>query len=172
MHACYVLACTGPYCGQIWLDQKDQGIYGIRRTKRTCLRTQCYPSTQLSVHAHYVPACTEPYLGQIMSDFKEKVSMEYKDYSPHVWTYSGSFKGARGPRRRPMASHRGQRHTNCPPQELEIGRSGCPNILVFYIYKGPVFPLKLYIFYIYPSQICYQRNQHIYIIRGTCLSVL
>ena len=44
-----------------------------------------------------------------------KVSMEYQVYYPRVWTYSGSFEGARGLKRRPTASHRGQRHPNCPP---------------------------------------------------------
>ena len=43
-----------------------------------------------------------------------KVSMEYQDYSPRVWTYSGSFEGTRGPKRRPTASHREQRHPNRP----------------------------------------------------------
>ena len=39
VHVIYVLACLGPYLSQIGLDQKDKGIYGIRRTYRTYLST-------------------------------------------------------------------------------------------------------------------------------------
>ena len=39
VHAPYVLACTGPYLSQIGSDQRDQSIYGIRRTCRTSLST-------------------------------------------------------------------------------------------------------------------------------------
>ena len=36
MHACYGLACTGPYLSQMGWDQR---VYGIRRTCRTSLST-------------------------------------------------------------------------------------------------------------------------------------
>ena len=39
MHARYFLACLGPYLSQIGSDQRDQGIYGIRRSCRTFLST-------------------------------------------------------------------------------------------------------------------------------------
>ena len=39
VHARYILAFLGPYLSQIGSDQRDQGIYGIRRSCRTFLST-------------------------------------------------------------------------------------------------------------------------------------
>ena len=39
VHARYVLWCLGPYLIQIGLDQRDKGIYGIRRTCQTSMST-------------------------------------------------------------------------------------------------------------------------------------
>ena len=39
MHACYVLACMGPYLSQIGINQRDESIYGIRRSCQTSLST-------------------------------------------------------------------------------------------------------------------------------------
>ena len=39
------------YLCQIGSDQRDQGIYGIRRLCQTCLSTSYYLSMQASVHA-------------------------------------------------------------------------------------------------------------------------
>ena len=64
MHAHYVLTCTGLYLSQIWSIQRDQIIYGIRRTRQTSLSTKSFPSTQACMHACYVPVCTGPYLSQ------------------------------------------------------------------------------------------------------------
>ena len=63
VHAPYMLACTGPYLSQIGSDQRDQIIYGIRRTCRFSLSTQSDPSTQADVHAHYVLVIFETMLG-------------------------------------------------------------------------------------------------------------
>ena len=68
VHACYVLACLGPYLSQIGLDKKDEGIYGIGRTYQTYLSTYYNPSMQASMHACYVLACSGLYLSQIWSD--------------------------------------------------------------------------------------------------------
>ena len=63
--ACYFLACTGPYLGQIGSYQGDQGIYGIRRICRTSLITKSDQNTQAGMHACYGLACTGPYLSQM-----------------------------------------------------------------------------------------------------------
>ena len=72
---------------------------------------------------------------QISANFcqisKIKVSMKYHDYFPYVWAYSRSYEGAGGPKKRPKAFHRGWRAQNSPPQELERGVPGHPDILVF-----------------------------------------
>ena len=39
VHAHYFLACLGLYLSQIWSDQRDQSIFGIRRTCQTCVST-------------------------------------------------------------------------------------------------------------------------------------
>ena len=81
MHACYVLACSGPYLSQIGLDQKDEGIYGIRRSYQTYLSTLYKPSTQACLHARYVLECTGPYLSQIGMDQEIKLYIESGDHA-------------------------------------------------------------------------------------------
>ena len=72
VHSCYVLACTGPYLSQIGMAQRDQSIYGIRRSSQTSLSTYFTPSIETSMHAPYVLACTGPYLSQFGSDQKDR----------------------------------------------------------------------------------------------------
>ena len=49
-------------------DQRDQSIYGIRRTCRTYLTTKFDLSTQACMHTHYVLACLGKYLNRIGLD--------------------------------------------------------------------------------------------------------
>ena len=72
MHAHYVLAWTGPYLSQIGIDQKDESIYGIRRSCWTSLNTYFTTSPQASMHAPNMLACRGPYLSQIESDQRDQ----------------------------------------------------------------------------------------------------
>ena len=72
MHANYFVACLGLYLSQIVSDQRDQSIYGIRKTWWACLNTYCDHSMQAGVHAHYVLVCTSIYLGQIWLDQRDQ----------------------------------------------------------------------------------------------------
>merc|ERR1712081_103137 len=65
MHAHYSIACTGLYLSQIWLNQRDQSIYGFRRICRTSLSTKFDQSMQACMHERYMLACTGPYIRQI-----------------------------------------------------------------------------------------------------------
>ena len=68
----YILACTDPYLGLMWSDQRDQSIYGIEGTCRTCPSTKYDTSTKASVHASYILRCMSPQLSQMLSYFKDK----------------------------------------------------------------------------------------------------
>ena len=134
VHADYFLAGLGPYLCQMWSDQIDQIIFGIRRTCHTChtmcLHAQAHISGKLChfrdikvtmVSAkHAVPcwaceitqahklACMHTIFfrarinisAKLCQMSKIKVSMESWDYFPHVWTYSRSCEGTRGPKSR------------------------------------------------------------------------
>ena len=60
------------YLSQIRMDQRDQSMYGIRRTGPTFLSTYFTMSTQASVHASYVLVCTDQYHSQIGSDQRDQ----------------------------------------------------------------------------------------------------
>ena len=68
----YVFACMGLYLSQIWMDQRDQSFYGIRRTGLTFLSTYFKLSMQASMHACCVFACTGPYLSRIEMDLRDQ----------------------------------------------------------------------------------------------------
>ena len=72
MHAHYFLACLGPYFSQINSEQRDQSIYRIKRTWRTCLSTKFDLTTQVCMYARDVLVCTGPYLSQFRSDLKDR----------------------------------------------------------------------------------------------------
>ena len=136
MHASYSLAGTGPYLSQIGLDQRDQGIYGIRRAHNVT-----HAHKLACIHTIFLHAETK-ILAKFCPISKVKVSMDSQDYIPHVWTYIRSCQRAGGPKKRQMASHRSQRPPNSPLQELERGVSGGPKIsILIYIMLVSVCPL-------------------------------
>ena len=106
VHAGYVFACRGPYISQIWLDQRDQSIYGIRRKMKVSIESGEHTGP-IWVHnmtqAHKLACMHIIFLlaqTQISAKFchssKIKISMESQDYFPHVRTYASSCEGARG----------------------------------------------------------------------------
>ena len=62
----------GHNLGKIGSDQRDQDIYGIRRTCQTSLSTYFDQSKQVCMHAHYRIACTGLYISQIWSNQRDQ----------------------------------------------------------------------------------------------------
>ena len=68
VHAPYVLVYTGPHLSQIGPDQRDQSIYGLRRTCQTSLKQIIWPE-----HASFhVLACIGLYFSHIGSNKRDQ----------------------------------------------------------------------------------------------------
>ena len=89
MHAHYVLVCLGSYLSRIGMDQRDQSIYGIRKTGPTFLSTYTSQRAHKLMCMHPMCLCAQANISAKLGRIREiKVSIESGKHAGPFWVHN------------------------------------------------------------------------------------
>ena len=89
VQARYVLSWMGPYLSRIGMDQRDQSIYGIRKTGPTFLSTYTSHQAHKLMCMHPMCLCAQANISVKLGRIREiKVSMESGEHVGPLWAHN------------------------------------------------------------------------------------